>query len=223
MPKIRWRLYKQSWRWSIRYRMNQLRGRYQSWGRALSPRFKAIASRLFKRLGVRFKVFHAKEYIDPNETDPAKKDPNLYYGESGASRIYIDEETMEQDNLSDAAIEGTVLHEASHIVAQYDLAFFSLEKLIESCKVDAAKSQQLLKRFAHLHEEIADTLAGLAGGLLTVNALTSVYQSSFAGDSDTHPSSSTRVSYLQRLHGAMQSDPHYSGGGCYGKALKVSL
>lgn len=217
MSKLRWKLYKKSWEWGIQYGMNKIRIWYQFWGKSLSPRFRAITSRLFKRLNVRFKVLNAKAYVNSNETE------NLYYGASGGNRVYIDEETMERDNLPDAQIEATILHEISHIIMKYDFTRFCLKKLIGSRagEVDEVKAKQLYKRFQHLYEELADTFAVLAGGLSTVDALISVYQSLGLDESDTHPSFVARVTYLQRLKSDMQADSYYCRGNSYGRALRV--
>ncbi len=225
MSSFGWKAYKQSWNWGVQYKYDRCIAGLQLAGKGLSARFKAIANNLFKRLNISGTVYNAKDYIDPNETDPAKKDPNLYYGTSDGNCAYIDEETMTRCNLSNSAIEATILHELVHIVMEYSLASFTLQKLIEKTTDPAikAKGQQILRKLRHLHEKIADIFAGLAGGIGVAQALVGVYSRGSSPATETHPALSSRAAYMQAVCAAMQADPYYSTGVGYGNALSERL
>lgn len=226
MTPLGWKLYKQSWKWGITYPSDRYIAGEQLAGKKLSPRFKTIVDNLFKRLKISGTIYNAKDYIDPNETDPAKKDPNLYYGTSDGNYGYIDEETMTRHNLSTSEIEATVLHELAHIVMEYSLASFALQKLLEKNAANPQiqdHGQRLIVRMNHLHEKIADIFGGLAGGISVVQGFISTYNKGCSSASATHPASVTRVAYMKELLHAMQADPYYSSGNGYGKALAEKL
>jgi Zn-dependent protease with chaperone function len=221
-----WDLYKKSWKWGVQYRFDRYICGLQLAGKKLSTRFKGIVGALFKRLKISGTVYNAKDYIDPDETNPAKRDPNLYYGTSDGSYAYIDEETMTKHNLSDAEIEATILHELAHVVMEYSLTAFALQKLIENNqKNEKIKTHgpRVLKKLRHLHEKIADIFAGLAGGISVAQALISEYSRGSSGENETHPASAARVAYMRALCCEMQADPYYNTGNGYGKALKERL
>lgn len=223
---VGWSLYKKSWKWSIHYSLDRSVAADQLAGKTLSPRFAAIVKNLFKRLGVSGKVYNAKDYVDPNASDAATKDRNLYYGTSDGSSAYIDEETMTRYQLSDHEIEATILHELVHNVMEYNLTAFALQKLIEKNTGHAIikiQGQVVLRKLRHLHEKIADIFGGLAGGMGAVQGFISEYSRGYSPASEDHPASSMRVAYMRAVLQDMQADPYYSAGNGYGQALGQKL
>jgi hypothetical protein len=222
MTHLGWILYKKTWKWSPQYAADRMTAAEQLAGKPLSPRYAAIVQNLFTRLHIKGSVYNAKDYIDPCQTDPAKKDPNLYYGTSDGNSVYIDEETMTRYGLSDAEVEATILHELVHNAMEYNSMIFAVQCLLEKYKKDAqrqALGKKILKELCHLHEKIADIFGGLAGGLCVVQGFISEYGRGFSDQTDTHPASAERVAYMRELYVAMQVDPYYGTHSGYGNAL----
>lgn len=225
MTHIGWWMYKKSWKWGIEYDCDRATAMAQLAGKNLSPRFATLFKNMCKRLKLSGKLYHAKNYVDPQETDPSQKDPNLYYGVSDGHFAYIDEETIVNHGLSDAEVEATILHELTHIVMEYALTWFTIKQLIDKQTDESIKThgQQIMRKLCHIHEKIADIFGGLAGGMSVVRGFISEYSRGNVAASDTHPATATRLAYMQTLLCDMSNDPYYSTGNGYGAALKEKL
>jgi len=139
------------------------------------------------------------------------------------SKVLLNEQKLA--SVSDQELAGIIFHEIAHLAVETDFICVWIEDFAKKYKdsVDAGAVSSLLRAFNHLHEEIADKLSALSGGLEVARAFAARFARSGAAASESHPSSATRVAYLNSLISQMEADPHYKNGGTYGAALKVRI
>jgi len=180
----------------------------------LSDSFKNVITKLFASLN-----------IDTTNIDFSRND-KTHRLSSTDSAIFISEDQLQEDNLTGDQLQAALLHEMQHIFHKDHstlcfLGLYAQKNLLKKIKLFLFKRyrkkyEDLFVRVAHFREKRADIGAGLHS-LKYAKALLNFYKAELVNyedkDTNTHPKTSKRVAYMQKLVDDMESD-HIMSTGC---------
>jgi len=201
---------------------NSMKADHKKSSMLLSGDFKSMVAKFFASLN-----------IDATNIDFFRNDKKsrLFSTDSG---IYLSEERLNQDNLTEDELQVALLHEVQHILNKDHstlcfLGLYAQENWLRriGCVLFARyrkKYEDMFMRVTHFREKRADILAGLHG-LKYARALLKFYKKELETyedkDTKTHPRSSARVAYMQKLVDDIQADPVMHKGFMYKQPVKL--